>query len=89
MSMLALQTSLLHAFSDENGKEIGFDKTLNGVTGLAVCLLVVALGIYMIINAQRKLKIEILSSDGSLNNQDAIGGETEIENKRGDTSQGE
>lgn len=89
VSMLALQTSLLHAFGDENGKGNGFDKILNGVTGLVVCVLVVALGIYMIINAQRKLKIEILSNDGILNGEGAIAGENAIENISDGTSQGE
>ena len=89
VSMLALQTSLLHAFSDENGKDIGFDKTLNGVTGLVVCVLVVALGIYMIINAQRKLKIELMSNDGIPNDEDVIAGENLIENNSDDISQGE
>ena len=81
VSMLALQTSLLHAFSDENGNEIGFDKTLNGVTGLVVCALVLALGIYMIINAQKKLKIE------RVNQEDAI--EDGMTEDSQDDSQGE
>ena len=89
VSMLALQTSLLHAFSDENGKGVGFDKTLNGVTGLVVCVLVVALGIYMIINAQRKLKIEILSNDSAINHEGALADENAIKNISEDNSQGE
>ena len=82
VSMLALQTSLLHAFSDENGKDIGFDKTLNGVTGFVVCALVFALGIYMIVNSQKKMKIE-------RENRDKQTSEDTLEEGQEDTSQGE
>ena len=56
VSLLALQTSMIHAFGADDGIE--FADTLNGVTGAAVCALVFALGIYMIVNAKRRLEIE-------------------------------
>ncbi|MDE6274974.1 MAG: hypothetical protein K2M75_00325 [Clostridia bacterium] len=70
VSMLALQTSLLHAFSDENGRGQNFQYTLNGVMGLVVVVLVVALGIYMIVNAQKQLKIARTVDDTVEEDQD-------------------
>lgn len=51
VSILALQTTLLFAFS--NGAPTGF---ANALTGGVVCALTIALGIYMIINANKRLK---------------------------------
>ncbi|MBQ7348409.1 MAG: hypothetical protein IJW47_00295 [Clostridia bacterium] len=51
VSILALQTTLLFAFSD--GAATGF---ANALTGGVVCALTVVLGAYMIINANKKLK---------------------------------
>ena len=54
VSILALQTAMFREFSD------GFDditvKTFNAVTGLVVCLLTVALGVFMIVDASIRIK---------------------------------
>ena len=50
VSILALQTTLLYSFSEGNN---GF---VNALTGAAVCALTVALGIYMIVKANKVLK---------------------------------
>ena len=56
VSILALQTSMIHAFGEGDG--VQFADALNGATGAAVCALIFALGIYMIVNAKNQLKIE-------------------------------
>ena len=56
VSLLALQTSMIHAFGEGDGIE--FADILNGFTGAVVCALVLALGIYMIVKSQKQLKIE-------------------------------
>lgn len=92
VSMLALQTSLLHAFSEENGKDSMYIYTLNGVTGAVVCFLVLGLGIYMIINSQKKLRIEKANRD-DLSTQDVAGEEElieeSVEESKGDIDIGE
>ncbi|MDE7439287.1 MAG: hypothetical protein K2N23_02100 [Clostridia bacterium] len=54
VSILALQTAMFREFSE------GFDEktviTFNAVTGLIVCLLTVALGVFMIIDASLKIR---------------------------------
>lgn len=52
VSVLALQTALLAAFSDQNINV----SLMNGITGIAVCTFTAGLGIYMIIAANRKMK---------------------------------
>lgn len=59
VSILALQTTLLFAFSE--GASTGF---VNALTGAVVCALTVALGIYMIINANKRLKEIRTRSEG-------------------------
>ena len=54
VSILALQTSMLVAFSQEN-YELS-PTTLNGVTGGVVCAMIFVLGIYMTVKACKKLK---------------------------------
>jgi hypothetical protein len=51
VSVLALQTSMFFEFG--SGAATGF---ANALTGAAVCAVVLALGIYMIIKGQKKLK---------------------------------
>ena len=53
VSVLALQTSMFFEFA--NGTSTGF---ANALTGAAVCLVVLALGVYMIVKGQKKLKEE-------------------------------
>lgn len=50
VSILALQTSMLHEFG--NGAPTG---VFNAMTGAAVCLVVLVLGVFMIIKGQKKL----------------------------------
>ncbi|MDE5755969.1 MAG: hypothetical protein K2I23_02655, partial [Clostridia bacterium] len=57
VSVLALQTSMFHTFGEND--EAGFESILNGFTGAIVCALVFALGIYMIVKSQKRLKIEL------------------------------
>ncbi|MGN1373284.1 MAG: hypothetical protein ACI4VK_04480 [Candidatus Coproplasma sp.] len=52
VSILALQTAMFKQF----GGDFGSEGLMNGITGFVVCVLTVALGIYMIVNANRKLK---------------------------------
>ena len=59
VSMLALQTSMINSFGQEDG--LLFADRLNGATGAGVCALVLALGIYMIIKAQKRMKAERLA----------------------------
>jgi hypothetical protein len=51
MSLLALQTALLHAFAGENSASWA-----NGALGSVVVLLIIGLGVYMIITAKKELK---------------------------------
>lgn len=59
VSMLSLQTALLAEFSDENSK---FHVRMNAVTGTAVCLMILIMGIYIIRNS-RKIKNDLLSKE--------------------------
>lgn len=63
VSVLALQTSMFHSFG--GGDDAMFESILNGATGAVVCALVLALGIYMIVKAQKKLKTELNQIDTS------------------------
>ena len=63
VSLLALQTSMFHSFGKSDDAK--FESILNGVTGGVVCALVLALGIYMIIKAQKRLKTELNQIDTS------------------------
>ena len=54
VSILALQTTLLHAFSN-GGTFVAF---ANALTGACVCAITLILGIYMVVNANKKLKQE-------------------------------
>jgi len=51
MSLLALQTALLHAFAGENSASWA-----NGALGSVVVILIILLGIYMIITAKKEMK---------------------------------
>ncbi|MBQ8684987.1 MAG: hypothetical protein IJ514_02300 [Clostridia bacterium] len=52
VSVLALQTAMFHSFGDE-GLNTGL---ANALTGAAVCLVVLTLGVMMIVSANKKLK---------------------------------
>lgn len=54
VSILALQTTLLHAFSN-GGTFVAF---ANALTGACVCAITLILGVYMVVNANKKLKQE-------------------------------
>ena len=54
VSILALQTSMIHSFGGD--EEIGFASQMNAVTGTVVCALVLSLGIYMVVKSKRLLK---------------------------------
>ncbi|MDE6604984.1 MAG: hypothetical protein K2K85_03055 [Clostridia bacterium] len=61
VSILALQTSMINSFG--GSEDLQNADALNGATGAAVCLLVFALGIFMIVKSQKQLKSET-SIDG-------------------------
>lgn len=52
VSVLALQTSMFHAFAEPSATT----SLANALTGAGVCLLVLLLGVYMIITANKELK---------------------------------
>lgn len=52
VSVLALQTAMFHEFSPETG--LGY---ANGIMGAIVCVLTVAVGIFMAVNGTKKLKL--------------------------------
>ncbi|MDE7265510.1 MAG: hypothetical protein K2N52_04480 [Clostridia bacterium] len=52
VSVLALQTAMISQFSG-NGEDLS---AMNAVTGGAVCAIIIALGVFMIINSTLKLK---------------------------------
>lgn len=52
VSVLALQTSMFHAFAEPSA----LTSLANALTGAAVCLLVLALGVYMIVTANKERK---------------------------------
>ena len=54
VSILALQTTLLYTFSTN----LQTNAFANALTGAVVCAITLALGIYMIINANKLLKKE-------------------------------
>lgn len=51
-SLFSLQVSMFHTF----GQEFAYEKLMNTLTGGAVCLLTVGMGVYMIRRANRELK---------------------------------
>lgn len=54
VSVLSLQTAMFGAF----GEDSNIDPTLmNGITGICVCVMILAIGIYMICSADRQRKI--------------------------------
>ena len=81
VSMLTLQTSMIHSFGADDG--VRFADTLNGATGAVVCALVFALGIFMIVNSQRQLRIEMANKDNNERRE-----EVKTEEGQNDSSQG-
>jgi hypothetical protein len=55
VSMLTLETAMLTAFSSEDNTPM-FRTLMTGLTGVAVCLLIIAIAIYMIVKATKELK---------------------------------
>ena len=53
VSLLALQTALLHEFSTER---LFLNSILNGITGSVVCVFTLVVGIYTVVNANKKIK---------------------------------
>ena len=56
VSLLALQTALFAAFGRGAGELV---PTMNAVTGSAVCLMILGLGIFMIYDAKKQTKVQI------------------------------
>lgn len=54
VSMLTLETAMLNAFGDESIE--AYRRLMTGLTGLAVCLFVLGLAIFMVVKANRELK---------------------------------
>ncbi|MDE5991405.1 MAG: hypothetical protein K2H36_07470 [Clostridia bacterium] len=65
VSILALQTSMIHTFGDDEHLELA--PKMNAVTGAIVCALVLSLGIFMVVKAKRLL------DDLSARSQEDIG----------------
>lgn len=55
VSILSLETAMLTAFGAENGPQ--FRQTMTGITGAAVCVLILIIAIYMIIYSTKEIKI--------------------------------
>ena len=53
VSILALQTSMIHSFGKDDTAE--FASIMNAITGMIVCALVLSLGIYMVVKSKRLL----------------------------------
>lgn len=56
VSMLSLQTALLAAFGEEKEMNIPL---MNALTGAAVCLMILALGIYMLYDAKKRADYQL------------------------------
>ena len=54
VSMLSLETAMLHAFGSENSES--FRQTMTFFTGTGVCTLVLVIGIYMIVRSTKALR---------------------------------
>lgn len=50
VSVLALQTAMFHSFSPEFSTDV-----FNSVTGAAVCILTVIIGVFMVVNGKREI----------------------------------
>lgn len=55
MSMLALETAMLAQFGAEEDPE-AFRRLMTGATGGGMCLIVLAMAVYMVVNATLQLK---------------------------------
>ena len=55
VSMLSLETAMLSQFNDREDGEL-FRQAMTGVTGGCVCLFVLAMAVYMIVSATKRLK---------------------------------
>lgn len=53
VSMLSLETAMLTSFGEENSAQ--FRRIMTGATGTAVCTIVLAMAIYMIVNSTKKI----------------------------------
>lgn len=64
VSMLALETAMITRFSNDGNAEY-FRHTMTAVTGGVVCISVIAVGIYMIASARKKIrKLRVLEEAG-------------------------
>ena len=50
VSVLALQTAMFHSFAPEFSTD-----TFNGITGMAVCLATVIIGVFMVMGSRREI----------------------------------
>lgn len=64
VSMLSLETAMLAQFGEETNLQ--FRQLMTGLTGCGVCLIVLAIAIYMIIKATRQLK-KLYNSSKTMN----------------------
>ena len=53
MSILALQVALINRFGADDP---GFARTMNGIIGAVICLLVIGMAVYMLIKSGKALK---------------------------------
>ena len=63
VSMLSMETAMLNAFGTENGSE--FRQLMTALTGAAVCLMILAMAIYMIVHGTKEIKKIKGASHGS------------------------
>ena len=54
VSMLSLETALLNAFGKEN--DVVFRDVMTAITGGVICVIVLAIGVYMVIRSTQQLK---------------------------------
>lgn len=62
VSILSLTTALLSRYGGESG--VAFSRTITALTGGGICVLVLAMAIYMIVRATGKLRLENQGSQG-------------------------
>lgn len=63
VSMLSMETAMLHAFGAENGPE--FRQLMTALTGTGVCVIILAMAVYMIIHGTKEIKKTKGASYGS------------------------
>lgn len=54
VSVLALQTAMFASFGGETTE--AFKRQMNGITGALICVMILSIGIYMVVNSQKAVK---------------------------------